>query len=60
MIASQWTVDSDATSILMKSFHKDRRSGGMKSADALRQANLVLPRQMAASIRHLIIGLHFQ
>ncbi|MBK9438244.1 MAG: CHAT domain-containing protein [Chloracidobacterium sp.] len=42
VIASQWTVDSDATSILMKSFHKDRRSGGMKSADALRQAQLSL------------------
>ncbi len=42
VVASQWPVDSEATAILMKDFHKLRRSGGLSNADALRRAQLDL------------------
>ncbi len=42
VVASQWPVDSEATAILMKDFHKLRRSGGRSNTDALRQAQLDL------------------
>lgn len=42
VVASQWPVDSEATAVLMKNFHKLRRSGGLSVGDALRRAQLDL------------------
>ncbi|HMF55450.1 MAG TPA: CHAT domain-containing protein [Pyrinomonadaceae bacterium] len=40
VVASLWPVDSDATAELMKSFHKLRKHGSPRTAEALRQAQL--------------------
>lgn len=42
VVASQWSVDSDATSELMKRFHANRKIGKMNTAQALRTAQLDL------------------
>ncbi|MBV9241449.1 MAG: CHAT domain-containing protein [Acidobacteria bacterium] len=44
VVASQWPVDSAATTDLMISFHKFRRAG-LPSSEALRQAQISLLRQ---------------
>ncbi len=40
VVATQWKVDSDATSELMIAFHRNRTAKGMSSAESLRQAQL--------------------
>jgi CHAT domain-containing protein len=40
VVASQWKVDSEITKDLMIAFHRNRREGGMASAESLRQAQL--------------------
>mgnify|MGYP001277118699 CR=1 FL=1 len=42
VVASQWSVDSEATSELMKRFHANRRIGKMNTARALQAAQLEL------------------
>ncbi len=40
VVASQWAVDTEATSVLMRRFHQLRRSGKMPTAGALRTAEI--------------------
>ncbi len=40
VVASQWSVDSDATSVLMQRFHQLRRQEQLSTAEALRRAQL--------------------
>ena len=40
VIASLWRVESEQTAQLMIAFHKHRKTGGLSTAQALRQAQL--------------------
>jgi CHAT domain-containing protein len=40
VVASQWSVDSEATTEIMVRFHKYRKTGGLTTAQALRRAQL--------------------
>jgi CHAT domain-containing protein len=42
VVASQWKVDSEPTKDLMVSFHRNRKSLGLTSAESLRRAQLEL------------------
>ena len=44
VIASQWSVDSDATASLMLKFHRYRKQSGVSSATALRRAQMEMLR----------------
>lgn len=49
--ASLWRVDADSTAGLMISFHKHRRGGKFKTAEALQQAQLEMLRGQNARLR---------
>lgn len=42
VVASQWKVDSEPTRDLMIAFHRNRKAGGLTSAESLRRAQLEL------------------
>lgn len=42
VVASQWEVDSEPTKDLMIAFHRNRKEGGLTSAESLRRAQLEL------------------
>ncbi len=44
IVASLWQVDSKETSQLMIEFHRERKNGGRKAVDALREAQLKMSR----------------
>jgi CHAT domain-containing protein len=49
VLASQWSVDSEPTKDLMIAFHRNRKQGGMNSAESLRRAQLGMLSQEATS-----------
>ncbi len=49
VLASSWTVDSEATRDLMIAFHRNRKGKGAKSAESLRQAQLQLLQNTATA-----------
>ncbi|MGE0126820.1 MAG: CHAT domain-containing protein [Blastocatellales bacterium] len=51
VVASLWSVDTDATSDLMISFHRERKRSGRPTAEALRAAQLELINR-AGNYRH--------
>lgn len=52
VVASQWSVDSDATSGLMISFHKYRKQQGLSTVDALRRAQAEMFNSSEPRYRH--------
>lgn len=50
IVASLWSVDSQATAILMIDFHKERKANNLAAGDALRAAQIKMAR--SASYRH--------
>lgn len=52
VVASQWSVDSDATSKLMITFHKYRRQQGLSTVDALRRAQADMLGGLEPRYRH--------
>jgi CHAT domain-containing protein len=50
VVASLWSVESNATADLMIDFHKRRRAGGLGAADALREAQISM--SQSASFEH--------
>ena len=52
VVASLWSVDSNATTELMINFHKNRKSQVSSSAEALRKAQLAMLHGPESSYRH--------
>lgn len=51
VVAGNWKIDSDSTAEIMQAFHANRRKHKMKTADALREAQLSAMRDRSGSLR---------